>query len=112
MRQPCDEIPNRNFHDTMRKLLLLWEPGYTNPARCDFNGLDVRCVRSVTVYRIGPSRERLNVGFKPVLLVAGRNLQLKIREKFLECSGEFSPTPLVAAKLQKYVPLIVVELGP
>ena len=41
-----------------------------------------------------------------------QNLRLKIREKFLECSGEFSTTPLVAAKLQKYIPLIVVELGP
>ena len=40
------------------------------------------------------------------------NLRLKIREKFLECRGEFSATPLVAAKLQKYVPLIVVKLGP
>ncbi len=40
------------------------------------------------------------------------NLRLKIREKFLECRGEFSATPLVAAKLQKYVPLIVVKLDP
>ena len=40
------------------------------------------------------------------------NLRLKIPEKFLECSGEFSTTPLVATKLQKFIPLIVVELGP
>ena len=36
-RQPCDGIPNQQFHDTMRKLLLLWETGYTNPARYDLN---------------------------------------------------------------------------
>ena len=40
------------------------------------------------------------------------NLRLKIRAKFLECRGEFSATTLVTSKLQKYVALIVVELGP
>ena len=87
--------------------------GYTNPARWRFEWVtrspSARAAwRYLRFFPRASAEMLLGIGAAP----RWSNLRLKIPEKFLECSGEFSTTPLVATKLQKYIPLIVVELGP